>query len=302
MSDKRVKLSKNLSISRIVHGHMRLANWEYSDSELETFIDKLLEIGVTTFDHADIYGNYNCEKIFGRILKNNTALRNKLQIITKCGIKLLSDNFPERKIKYYDYSYEYIINSVETSLRNFNTDRIDLFLLHRPAPFFNPEEVAKAFSYLHQTGKVIEFGVSNFLPRQMEMLQSYTDQKLVTNQIEISPAHIEHVKNGNIDFLLKEKIVPMAWSPTNGGNISLKKCEKTIRLHKVLTEIAQVHNIISTDSIIFAWLLMHPAGIIPIVGSRKFARISEAVYAQQLKLTTEQWYRIYVASTGVDVL
>lgn len=301
MIDKRIRLSKNLSISRIVHGHMRLVDWGYNDSEMETFTKKLLDIGVTTFDHADIYGNYSCEKIFGRILKNNTTLRNNLQLITKCGIKLLSDSFPERKIKYYNYSYKHIIDSVETSLRNFNTDRIDLFLLHRPAPFFNPEEVAKAFSHLHQTGKIIEFGVSNFLPRQMEMLQSYSDQKLVTNQIEISPAYIEHFENGNIDFLLKAKVVPMAWSPTNGGNISLKKCEKTARLHKVLTEIAQEHNIISTDSIIFAWLLMHPVGIVPIVGSSKFERIAEAINAQKLVLTTEQWYRIYIASTGNDI-
>ncbi len=297
----RFTLSPNLSISRITHGHWRLNNWNYSPKELDVLINNLVEIGVTTFDHADIYGDYSCEEIFGKTLNQNPALRHNIEIITKCGIKLLSAKFPERKIKYYDYSYDHIVNSVEASLRNFNTDYIDLLLLHRPAPFFNPEEVAKAFSALEKSGKVKAFGVSNFLPGQFEMLQSFTEQKLVTNQIEISPINTEHLDNGNIDFLIKQHVIPMAWSPLGGGSIFSNSDERSVRLNKVLNEIAMLHSVKSVETIIYAWLLNHPSNIVPIVGSSKFERVKTAVEAQNINLTTEEWYQIYIASKGHDV-
>ena len=216
-------------------------------------------------------------------------------------IKLLSGKFPERKIKYYDYSFDHIVNSVHTSLKNFNTDFIDLLLLHRPAPFFDPEEVARAFTHLEKSGRVRAFGVSNFLPFQTEMLQSFVDQKLVTNQIEISPMCTEHFDNGNLDFLIKEKITPMAWSPLGGGRIFNNNDEKYVRLHGVLSEIAGNHNAESLETIIYAWLLMHPSNIAPVVGSSKFERVKAAVDAQDVNLTTEEWYQIYTASIGSEV-
>jgi predicted oxidoreductase len=197
---EKIRLSKDLSISRLVHGQWRLVDWNMSDQEILKFTEEIIGLGITTFDNADIYGNHGCEELFGNALNLKKELRKEIQIITKCGIKIISDKFPSRKIPHYDYSYDHIISSVETSLKKLNTDYIDLLLLHRPAPFFNPNEVAKSFYDLKNSGKVLHFGVSNFDPMQFEMLQAYTDEELLTNQVEISPYCLEHFENGNIDW------------------------------------------------------------------------------------------------------
>ncbi len=294
-------LAPDLQLSRIVHGHWRLAEWNLSTQELLRLTKQCIEMGITSFDHADIYGDYSCEKIFGKVLATDKSLRKEIQIISKCGIKLLSDKFPERKIKHYDYSSDYIISSAEQSLSNFNTDYLDLFLLHRPAPFFDPEEVAKAFSHLKQSGKVRHFGVSNFTQQQYEMLEAYVEQPLVTNQVEISPVCLEHFDNGNIDFFIKRKIRPMAWSPLAGGKLMKPESEKEQRLHNTMKEIARELNVDSADKIIYAWLLKHPALIIPVTGTGKVERIKNAIEAMEISMTLEQWYRIYTASRGMDV-
>ena len=170
-----INLTKDLEFSRIIHGHWRLEEWNLSNQQLIALIQQVIDLGITTFDHADIYGNYNCQKLFGDALKLKKELRKNIRIISKCGIKLLSDKFPERKIKHYDYSYNHIISSTDNTLKDLGTDYIDLLLLHRPAPFFNPEEVAKAFYELQRNGKVLHFGVSNFTPQQFEMFNSYFD-------------------------------------------------------------------------------------------------------------------------------
>ena len=294
----KIKLADNLKISQLVHGHWRLLDWKMSDQELLGLTQQLIELGITTFDHADIYGNYNCEKLFGDALAIKKELRNELQIITKCGIKPVSDKFPERQIGSYDYSYEHIIFSVNNSLANFRTDYIDLLLLHRPSPFFDPEEVAKAFSHLKQSGKVLHFGVSNFNPQQYEMLNSYLDDDLVTNQIEISPFCLENFENGNMDFFLEKRIKPMAWSPLSGGRILNPEGEKEQRIFNSLTEVADELDVDGIDKIIYSWLLKHPAHIIPIIGSGKISRIKNAVEALNIDMSIEQWLKIYVASVG----
>lgn len=300
---KKIELVDNLKISKIIHGHWRLLDWKFSNQELLKFTEQLIELGITTFDHADIYGNYECEKQFGEALALNKSLRKDIQLITKCGIKLKSDKFPERKIKYYDYSYKYIISSVNQSLKNFNTDYIDILLLHRPAPFFNPEEVAKAFGELKKDGKVLHFGASNFTPLNFELLQSYLEDKLVTNQVEISPYCLEHFENGNIDFFLKNKIKPMAWSPLAGGSIFYPKDEKGKgkRILNTISEVANELYVKELDKIVYAWLFKHPAEIIPVVGSGKLGRIKNAIEALQIDLTLEQWYKIYIASKGEEL-
>ncbi|MFK5855451.1 MAG: aldo/keto reductase [Bacteroidota bacterium] len=297
----RISLSSNLEFSRIVHGHWRLMDWKLSNKELLELTQQSIELGVTTFDHADIYGNYSCEKIFGDALALKKNLRKDIQIVTKCGINLVSDKFPNREVHHYNYSYKHIISSVENSLKNFQTDYIDLLLLHRPAPFFNPEEVAKAFSNLKDSGKVLNFGVSNFNPQQYEMLNSHIDNKLVTNQVEISPLCLEHFENGNIDYFLTNSIAPMAWSSLGGGKLLNPKSEKELRLYNCLTEIASEKNINNIETIIYSWLLSHPASIIPIIGTGKIKRIEYAVNAMDIDMTLEQWYRIYKASTGVNL-
>ncbi len=161
-----IQLSPDLKLSRIIQGYWRLAAWKLSNQELLKLTEQSIELGVTSFDHADIYGDYSCESLFGESLSLKPSLRDKIQIISKCGIKPETDKFPERKLKTYDYSYEYILTSVENSLKNLKTDYLDLLLLHRPSPFFNPEEVAKAFADLKQRGQVLNFGVSNFNSQQ----------------------------------------------------------------------------------------------------------------------------------------
>lgn len=298
---KKVKLTSDFEISRIVHGHWRLNDWNLNNQELLKLTQKCIELGVTTFDHADIYGNYSCEKLFGDALSLKPELRKEIQLITKCGIKLNTDKFPSRELKYYDYSYNYIVSSVENSLKNFQTEFIDLLLLHRPSPFFNPEEVAKAFSDLKKSGKVLHFGVSNFNPQQFETLNAFTDEKLVTNQVEISPLCLEHFDNGNMDYFLEKRIHPMAWSPLSGGQLLKPTTQKEHRIFKTLTEIATKLNVDSIDQLIYAWLLKHPVGIIPVVGTQHINRIKNAIEATKIDLSLEQWFKIYNASTGVEL-
>jgi len=296
----RIALNDNLSLSRIVHGYWRLRDWDLSDDQLLKLIEQVLELGITSFDHADIYGNHTCEAYFGRALAMKPELRQKMELISKCGIKMATDYNPELDIKIYDYSTEYIIKQAETSLKNLGTDRLDLLLLHRPAPFFNPEEVAKAFDQLKSSGKVLNFGVSNFSPAQFDTLQSYLDMPLATNQVEISVSCLEHFENENTEYFLKHKIKPMAWSPLAGGAIFNPKTEKDQRLTAVLKSIAGELNT-DIDQVMYAWLLKHPTGIMPIVGSQHINRIKSAVDALEIELSLEQWYKIYIASKGEDL-
>ncbi len=297
----KVHLSPEFQLSGIVHGHWRLLDWKMDAQALLNLTQQAIELGITSFDHADIYGDYGVESAFGKALSLKKALRKDIQIISKCGIKLLSEKYPDRKVKHYDYSAGHIISSVENSLKNLQTEYIDLLLLHRPAPFFDPVEVAEAFAKLHKSGKVLYFGVSNFTPEQFEMLDSYTEQPLLTNQVEISPACLEHFDNGNIDFFLKKRIKPMAWSPLGGGALMNPHTENEKHLHQILTEIARELNIDEIDKVVYSWLLKHPAQIIPVVGTRQISRLKRATEASKIKMSVEQWYRIYIAAKGEEL-
>jgi predicted oxidoreductase len=299
--DMNTKLAANLEISRLVLGMWRLLDWNKTHQELLSFIKEAVETGVTTFDHADIYGNHECEAAFGKVMKNESSLRDQMQLVTKCGIKLNTDKFPERKVKYYDYSASYIVYQVEQSLKNLQTDYIDVLLLHRPSPFFNPEEVAKAFDQLKSSGKVNHFGVSNFLPLQLESLQAYVEQPLVTNQIEISAYSLEHFENQNLDYLISKKIRPMAWSPLAGGELLTPKTQKGTRLLQAVKIVAQELGVSQTEQILYQWLLMHPSGIIPVLGTGKIQRIKTAVDSFHIKMSLEQWFQIYIASMGKEL-
>ena len=296
-----ITLAPALQISRIVHGHWRLKDWNLSAQQLLQLTEQAIDLGITTFDHADIYGNYSCEQLFGDALSIKKELRKAIQIITKCGIKLNTEKNPGQKIKFYDYSFKHIVSSAEKSLTNFRTDYIDILLLHRPSPLFNPGEVAKAFAHLKQSGKVLFFGVSNFSAQQQTMLAAYCDVPLVTNQVEISPYCLEHFDNGNMDYFLEKKIHPMAWSPLAGGQILQPQDEKGQRIFTVLKEIADELNTEPVDKIIYCWLLKHPAGIIPVAGSSRIERLKYAADAFSLNMSTEQWFRIYNASQGRDL-
>ena len=296
-----IKLRDDLEFSRIVHGYWRLMDWNISDNELVKLIEEVYDLGITTVDHADIYGNFSCEEKFGNALKLNKGLREKLQIVTKCGIKFPSVNRPENKSHCYDTSKEHIINSAERSLKNFNTDYLDLLLIHRVDALLNPEEVAEAFTRLKNQGKVRYFGVSNFLPSQFNMLNSYLDNSLVTNQVEISPLCLDAFEDGTLDLMLEKRVKPMAWSPLAGGRLFKGNDERDIRVQKVLNKIKEEVSANDIDEVAYAWLLMHPSKIMPIVGSGKLDRIKAAIRATEIKLTRDQWFEIYVASRGVDI-
>lgn len=296
----KITLTNNLECSRIVHGYWRLKDWNLSPDQILTLLNEGLALGISTIDHADIYGDYECEAIFGQAIKNNSSLRDQLQLVSKCGIMLLSDKFPNRRIKHYDYSTEHIVRSAEQSLKNLGTDRLDLLLLHRPSPYYDPAQVAAAFDALKQAGKVRHFGVSNFNPRQFSSLQSYCDMPLVTNQIELSVGCLEHFKNDNIDYLLKKRVHPMAWSPLGGGAFFKDEyigSPVVQAVHQVAAEL----EIDDISQVMYAWLLNHPAGILPIVGSSNIHRIKSAVDALNITLSHEQWFKIYEASLGHEV-
>lgn len=298
---KTVKLRDDLEFSRIVQGYWRLMDWNISDYELVKLIEEAYDLGITTVDHADIYGNFCCEEKFGNALKLKKGLREKLQIVTKCGIKFPSENRPENKSHCYDTSKEHIIKSVERSLKNFNTDYLDVLLIHRVDALLNPEEVAEAFTKLKREGKVRYFGVSNFLPAQFNMLNSYLEDSLVTNQVEISPLCLDSFENGTLDLMLEKRVKPMAWSPLAGGRLFKANDEKSLRVQKVLNKIKDEVSAKGIDEVVYAWLLMHPSNIIPIVGSGKIDRIKAAIRATEINLSRDQWFEIYVASRGVDI-
>ncbi|NGQ95195.1 aldo/keto reductase family oxidoreductase [Brevibacillus sp. SYP-B805] len=298
---EREKLQEDLEFSRMVYGMWRLAEWNMTTKEIIARIEGCLELGITTFDHADIYGNYTCEERFGEALAQQPALRERMEIVTKCGIRLVSPHRPANRIKHYDTSKEHIIQSVNQSLKNFRTDTIDLLLIHRPDPLMNPEEVAEAFAELKKEGKVRHFGVSNFLPSQFDMLQSYLDVPLVTNQVEVSVAHLNQFDNGTIDHCLRNRIKPMVWSPVAGGRLFSSDEERYIRLRGTLSAIAKEVNAASIDQVMYAWILQHPATMLPIIGSGNFERVTSAVQALEIKLTRQHWFEIWRSSLGRDV-
>ncbi len=298
---ERIQLDEELSFSRIVQGFWRLADWNKTNKELLYFIEQCMDMGITTFDHADLYGGYTCEELFGKALVLKPELRKNMQIVTKCGIKYVCEKHPEYKIKHYDTSKKHIIHSVESSLRNFNTDYLDVLLIHRPDPFMDPVEVAEAFHQLNKDGKVSNFGVSNFSPSQFNMLSSYLDFPLVTNQVEISPICLNAFEDGTMEHCLEKRISPMAWSPLGGGSIFSSEEEKAVRLRKTFKSIGEELGIHSIDKLIYAWLLIHPAKIIPIVGSGNIDRVKAAVKALEVDLTRQQWFEVLQSSTGKKV-
>lgn len=302
MAISKISLSQTgPSFSRIVHGVWRLREWNYSSQELLQLINSCVDLGITTFDNADIYGNYTCEQLFGDAIKLEHGIRNKIQIVTKCGIRLKSENRPENKIKYYDTSKSHIVNSVENSLAMMNTDYIDLLLIHRPDFLMNADETAEAFNLLNKEGKVLHLGVSNFLPHQFDLLASRLDFPLATNQIEVSVANLEMFENGVVDHMQKLRIAPMVWSPFAGGRLLSENSGRMDKIRNTLQNIASEFENVSIDVIALAWLLNHPVNFIPILGTGNLDRIKNAIRAEEIKLTPEQWYMIWTASKGEEV-
>jgi len=287
--------------SPLIIGTMRLGKWgvQMDRKTLAYFIDECLDLGLKDFDHADIYGHYTTESDFGEVIKNRPDLKNKVRVTTKCGIKMICDNRPNHRIKSYDSSKEHIIASAENSLDALGMDCIDLLLLHRPDYLMQPAEIAAAFEQLKQQGKVKAFGVSNFSAAQLDLLHSYTP--LLNHQIEVSLLHLDAFENGTLDQCLKLGIAPSAWSPFGGGSIFSDSDDPQIqRIQRVTNQLAQRYEATS-DQILLAWLLKHPASILPVLGTSKISRIKNAMAALRIQLSREEWYELWQAAIGTEV-
>ncbi|MEL7123038.1 MAG: aldo/keto reductase [Bacteroidota bacterium] len=291
-----------LSFSRIILGVMKWGIWgkNYSPQEMLTIIESAIEMGLTTFDHADIYGHYSTEASFGEALRKKPSLRYDIQLISKCGIKMLSDNRPDHNIKSYDLSKAYIINCVNQSLKNLHTDYLDLLLIHRPSPIMDPDEIAEAFEYLLKVGKVRAFGVSNFSPTQFDLINNRFP--IVTNQVQASVMHTDPFVDGTFDHAIRYRYKPMVWSPLGGGDFYTKlEDERVARIRGVMSEIAYKHGGITVDHLVLAFLFKHPAHILPVLGTGRLDRMRTAVEALDVELSDEEWFMIWEASQGHEV-
>ncbi|PZR40906.1 MAG: oxidoreductase [Azospira oryzae] len=292
MSQQRQLHPQGPVFSRIIAGAWR---WNtVSADTLERLIKTALDHGINTFDHADIYGDYSNEALFGDMLKKNPSLLKSMKLVSKCGIKLLSQKKPEHRVKHYDTSRAHIIASTETSLQRLGTDHLDLLLIHRPDPLMDAAEVRDAFIQLKQQGKVLHFGVSNFTPAQFDLLQSHLPFPLVTNQIEISLFNNQSLFDGSIDHLYQLKTSAMAWSPLGGGKqMQGEVIQNLNHLKRKYT---------ATESqLLYAWLLKHPSVIFPVIGTTQPERIVESVKALDISLDRQDWFEMLKWATGKEV-
>ena len=283
--------------SRLVMGYWRLMEWNMSPRQLASFIEEHVGLGITTADYADIYGGYQCEAAFGDAMRLVPHLREKMEIVTKCGIATTAN--PDHTLGHYITDRSHIISSAESSLQKLATDYLDLLLIHRPDPLMDADEVAEAFTALHQSGKVRHFGVSNFTPAQFALLQSRLPFTLATNQVEISPVHQPAILDGTLDQCQQLRIRPMAWSCLGGGSLFSDEAFQPLRdeLQAVADEIGAQ----TIEQVVYAWVMRLPSQPLPIIGSGKIERVRSAIHALSLDMSRQQWFRIRKAALGYDV-
>lgn len=301
---KKIKIGGQVEVGNIGLGFMRLPG--ISMKEAEVLIGTALEQGITLMDHADIYGGGRSEEIFAQAVAGIGAKREQMVIQSKCAIH---DGL-------YDFDKEYILKSVDGILKRLNTEYLDILLLHRPDTLMEPEEVAEAFDTLQASGKVRHFGVSNQNPMQMELLQKYVKQPLIANQLQFSIAHCPMIDSGInvnvchpagvmyegsiLEYSRLKDITLQAWSPFQYG--FFEGCfigsDKYPELNQVLDRLAEKYNT-TNSAIAIAWILRHPAGIIPILGTTNVKRVEEICKISELKITKEEWYELYKAAGKV---
>lgn len=274
--------------------------WGFSPQDTVGWIESALDLGITTFDHADIYGLYTNEARFGKALEIKPSLREKMELVSKCDICLVCDERPQYRINHYNTSPSHVISSVESSLTNLNTDYLDLVLLHRPDPLMDADATADAFNALLKDGKIKHVGVSNFTPTQINLLQSRLDQPIVTNQVECSLHHIDPIFDGTLDQAQQNRTSPMFWSPFSGGRLFSGDDEQSQRIHSALAPMREKYSA-STAQIALAWLMKLPSNGIPIMGTGKTERLKEAAEATTLKFDRQDWFTLLVASQGHPV-
>ncbi len=297
---QRTRLNEHAEISRIAYGVWRLS--ESADTGIAATrrkVDLCLAQGITTFDHADVYGDYACEALFGAALKADRSLAKKLEIVTKCGIMLLSGKHPTTRVKHYDTSAAHVRASVERSLTNLGVDVIDVLLIHRQDALMDHAQLGACLDALIAQGKVKAAGVSNFMPWDVELLQAGMKNRLVTNQIELSLLHLAPFVDGQIAFAQRTAMPLMAWSPLAGGAL-FGDGDAAKRLSPLLDAKAKAHDVDPT-AVAIAWLLHHPANVIPVLGTNDFGRIARIGDAAKVGFDTQGWYELYEAALGRDV-
>lgn len=287
--------------SRLVYGVWRLADGgDASPATVAAKIQACLDQGITTFDHADIYGNYGCEALFGDALRAHPGLKRDIQIVTKCDILLMSTKFPQRRVKHYDTSPAYINASVDQSLQHIGVERLDLLLVHRPDPLMDADATGACLDALVDSGKVAAVGVSNFLPHDWQLLQSRMRHPLVTNQLELSLLARSAWTDGQLAFLQQHRIRPMAWSPLARGSLFDPANAAGARVLPALQRIGAEQGV-QADAVAIAWLLAHPAGILPVVGTNNLDRIARLTDALKVQLDRETWFELYSLAEGREV-
>jgi predicted oxidoreductase len=300
MNMPRVELNSDLSLSRLAYGVWRLSEAaDTSAPAVAARIQACLDQGITTFDHADIYGGYSCEALFGAALRAQPGLKARMEIVTKCDIMLLSDQRPDNRVKHYDTSSAHVQASVERSLHNIGVDAIDLLLIHRPDPLMDHHALGACLDGLIQSGKVRAAGVSNFMPWDLDLLQSAMKNRLLTNQIEISLMQTRGLVDGQIAHAQRLGLPVMAWSPLGGGRLFGQE-PAALRLRPALQRIAAAQGVDET-AVAIAWLLHHPARIIPVLGTNDMQRIARMQDALRVTLDRQTWYELYSLANGVEV-
>ena len=295
----------SFSVGRLAYGAMRISGaWDPSQvtqamrERGKAALVAAFEAGYTLFDHADIYGQGSCESIHGELLREMPSMRDEIVIATKCGIRFGGDPNPDSPHRY-DFSKEHILWSCDQSLARLGIETIDIYQLHRPDLLMNPEEIAEAFDTLHRAGKVRYFGVSNFLPSFVTALQSALPNALCVNQVEIHLGRLDCFTDGTLDQCLSSSITPLAWSPLGGGWLgeggSVPAGSPRNHLLSLMDQMAAGYGVTRTE-IALAFLLKHPSGIVPIVGSTRPEKIRQAVKATEIDLSREDWYRLLVAA------
>ncbi len=265
-----------------------------STSEMSHLINICIENKITTFDHADIYGDYTTESQFGKAFNESKISRNRLQLISKCGIQHTKGR--PNLIKHYDYSKDYIIWSVENSLKNLQTDYLDVLLLHRPSPLMEADEIAEAVEKLKSEGKIIDFGLSNFTSSQTELILQKTE--ISYNQIQFSATHHEAMLDGSLDYMKIHDIIPMCWNPL--GTVFREDIDQTRRLKRLLVQLVEKYGV-GSDTLLLSWIIKHPSKILPVAGTVNIARIQSLLKAVELELDTLDWFAIWTESMGTKV-
>lgn len=293
----RIDITKDLSFSRIVYGMWRLGDdKDTSVTHVQAKIEACLAQGITTMDQADIYGGYAAEEVLGNALKSAPALKDQIEIVTKCDIVAPMGRYSDARVKYYDTSRSHILASVDHSLRLMNIDKIDTLLIHRPDPMMNHHETGAALDEVVASGKVRSVGVSNFKLHDWTLLQSAMKTPLVTNQIELSLTAHHGFTNGDVAYLQERNVPIMAWSPLGGGTLMTGKGAMQDALGKVAAE-----NGVDNSAVAVAWLLAHPANIAPVMGTNNINRIKALSDALKVQMDRETWFALYTAALGAEV-